>query len=66
MIPVGRHAWSASRTLSAKLPPVERWKDPSGEIPVPRVVYWQTGAEITNDFGEHYFKSWIALPILNL
>lgn len=61
-IPVGRHPWSASRTLNAKLPPVERWKDSSSVIPVPPRVSWQTSAVIENDFGAHYYKSWIALP----
>lgn len=60
-IPVGRHPWSASRTLSAKLPPVERWKDESPVIPVPPRVRWQTAAVVENDFGAHYYKSWITL-----
>lgn len=62
MIPVGRHPWSASRTLSAKLPPVERWKDSSPEIPVPAVTFWETSADVVNDFGEHHYKSWIVPP----
>lgn len=59
-IPVGRHPWSASRTLSAKLPPVERWKDDSPEIILPPFPYWQQAADVSNDFGEHHYKSWIA------
>lgn len=62
MIPVGRHPWSASRTLSAKLPPVERWKDDSPVIPVPPSAVWQASADIVNDFGEHHFRSWIDAP----
>ena len=60
MIPVGRHPWSASRTLSAKLPPVERWKDSSPDIPVPPDALWQQSADVVNDFGAHHFKSWIS------
>lgn len=62
MIPVGRHPWSASRTLSAKLPPVERWQDTSMEIPVPPDAVWKTSADVVNDFGEHHFRSWISAP----
>lgn len=61
-IPVGRHPWSSSRTLNAKLPPVERWKDSSPQIPAPPVTCWQTSADTVNDFGEHHFKAWIASP----
>ena len=50
MIPVGRHPWSASRTLSAKLPPVQRWKDTSPDIPVPPDALWMASADVVNDF----------------
>lgn len=35
IIPIGRHPWSCSRSLSAKVPQPERWTERSGAIEVP-------------------------------
>lgn len=35
IIPIGRHPWSCSRSLRAKLPPPERWTETEGGIVVP-------------------------------
>lgn len=59
VIPVGRHPWSCSRTLSRKLPPPERWKSDSGCIEIPNEVSWATRGSRENDFGAHYYASYI-------
>ena len=59
VIPIGRHPWSCSRTLSAKLDPPERWKDDSGVIDIPDSALWSRRGEVSNDFGAYYFASWI-------
>lgn len=35
IIPIGRHPWSCSRSLSAKVPPPDRWTETDGGIAVP-------------------------------
>lgn len=58
-IPLGRHPWSASRCLGAKLPAPELWTDTSGVIEVPdSVIYSRRGAG-TNDFGAYYYASYV-------
>ena len=37
-IPISARTWVCSRSLLQKLPPVERWRDVSGEIPIPEGV----------------------------
>lgn len=59
VIPIGRHPWSCSRTLAAKLPPPEKWKDDSGVIAVPADAVWVRRGSETNDFGAYYYASWI-------
>lgn len=62
-LPVGRHAWSCSRTLRAKLPVIEKWMDPSGAIPVPKEAMWRSSPTgplcVPNEFGVYYFYSYI-------
>lgn len=62
-LPVGRHAWSCSKTLREKLPPPEKWNDPSGAIPVPKEALWRSspaGPEcVPNEFGVYYYYSYI-------
>ena len=60
MIPIGRHPFSASRSLSNKLALPERWRDASGEIVIPQ------GAECVHqrryDFGDTgavHYASWL-------
>lgn len=59
VIPVGRHPWSCSRTLTQKLPQPERWTDFSGLIGIPDEVSWATRGSRENDFGAHYYASYI-------
>ena len=59
VIPVGRHPWSASKTLTAKLPEPERWRDESNVIEVPANAVWVRRSSAVNDFGSFYYASWI-------
>lgn len=59
VIPIGRHPWSCSRSLSHQLPPPERWKDSSGCIEIPDNVIWARRGDCTNDFGAYYYGSYI-------
>ena len=60
MIPIGRHPWSCSRSLNAKVPPAEKWMDISGVIEIPENVIWARRGGTENDFGAYYYGSWIA------
>lgn len=60
MIPIGRHPWSCSRSLNAKVPQPEKWTDESGIIEIPQNVVWSRRGGIENDFGSYYYGSWIA------
>lgn len=62
VIPIGRHPWSCSRTLTRRLPPAERWRDESGVIEIPDNVIWSRRESYTNDFGAFYYASWIEAP----
>lgn len=59
IIPIGRHPWSCSRSLSRQLPPPERWIDTSGIIDIPDNILWGTRGEHTNDFGSYRYGSYI-------
>lgn len=65
-LPVGRHAWSCSRCLRDKLPPLERWMDESNVIEVPKEAFWRSspvGPEcVPNEFGVYYYYSFIHKP----
>lgn len=61
VIPIGRHPWSCSRSLNAELPAPERWTDESGAIDVPDAVLWARRGNTVNDFGAHYYASYIQL-----
>lgn len=60
VIPIGRHPWSCSRSLSQKIPPPERWTDCSSAIEIPDDVLWARRGQVENDFGAYYYGSWIA------
>lgn len=62
VIPIGRHPWSCSRTLTSRLPPPEKWKDTSGVIEIPSDAVWSRRGGVTNDFGSYYYGSWIEPP----
>lgn len=59
IIPIGRHPWSCSRSLNAKMPPPEVWMDSSGVIEVPGGAIWARRGSLENDFGAYYYASWI-------
>lgn len=58
-IPIGRHPWSCSRSLSQRVPPPERWRDESGVIEIPDEVMWARRGQRENDFGAYYYGSYI-------
>lgn len=58
-IPIGRHPWSCSRSLNAKVPPPEKWRDSSGTIEIPSSSIWGRRSSVENDFGAYNFASWI-------
>ena len=58
-IPIGRHPWSCSRSLSQAIPPPERWMDDSGVIDIPDSVIWARRGDGSNDFGSYYYGSYI-------
>ena len=62
VIPIGRHPWSCSRTLTAQLPAPERWRDASGEIAVPDNALWVRRGGVENDFGAYRYACWIEWP----
>lgn len=59
IIPIGRHPWSCSRSLRAKLPPPVRWEEASGAIEIPDDVLWARRGNVTNDFGAYYYGEYI-------
>lgn len=59
IIPIGRHPWSCSRALNAKLPPPVRWEDASGAIEIPDHVIWARRGDGHNDFGAFYYALYI-------
>lgn len=62
-LPVGRHPWSVSRSLRAKLPPLQQWQDSSGAISIPKKALWRSspaGPEChSNEWGAYYYYSYI-------
>lgn len=61
-IPIGRHPWSCSRSLTAQLPAPERWRDTSSGIVVPDDAIWVRRGGVENDFGAYYYAAWIEKP----
>lgn len=62
VIPIGRHPWSCSRSLTSKLPPAEKWREDSGEILIPDDAIWVRRGGTENDFGAYRYASWIERP----
>ncbi|MBQ9647039.1 MAG: hypothetical protein IJV43_01590 [Oscillospiraceae bacterium] len=58
-IPLGRHPWSASRCLTARLPAPELWTSDSGVIEVPDNVIYARRGHHENDFGSYYYASYV-------
>lgn len=59
IIPVGRHPWSCSRSLRAKLPPPEVWLDESDRIAVPEGALLPRMRTGGSQFGSYRVASWI-------
>lgn len=59
IIPIGRHPWGCSASLTAKVPPPEKWRDTTGAINVPGNAIWARRGGMENDFGAYYYASWI-------
>lgn len=59
VIPVGTRRWVCSRSLSAQLPPPERWRDSSGVIHIPDGVYSSGRSDTQNEFGSYYYGWYI-------
>ncbi len=61
-IPIGRHPWGCSKSLNAKVPPVERWRDTCGDIEIPTSSVWARRRSLQNDFGAYNYATWIEAP----
>ena len=59
VIPIGRHPWSCSRSLNAKLPPPVRWTDDSGIVTVPDEVLCARKDARETDWGAYYYASYV-------
>lgn len=59
IIPIGRHPWSCSRSLNAKVPEPEKWLDTTGAIEIPSTAIWARRGSMENDWGAYYYASWI-------
>lgn len=59
VIPIGKHPWSCSMSLSRSLEPPEIWLDTSGVIEIPDDVLWARRGQAVNDFGAYYYGSYI-------
>lgn len=59
VIPIGRHPWSCSRSLSRQLESPEQWRDTSGVIEIPAGVLWARRGQRENDFGAYYYGTFI-------
>ena len=54
-LPVGARTWVCSRSLSKQLPPVEIWRDSSGEIPIPEDARSSGVYNTRNEFGQYHY-----------
>ena len=58
-IPIGARTWVASRSLKAKLPPPDIWRDHSGCIEIPDNVRVSGRNNVENRFGSYYYGWYI-------
>lgn len=58
-LPIGAKLWNCSRTLTAKLPPPERWRDESGVIEIPNTVRISGRNSVENEFGAYSYAWYI-------
>lgn len=54
-IPTGGRTWVCSRSLVKQLPPLERWQDDSGEIPIPADIRCYGTYHTSNEFGAYRY-----------
>ena len=59
IIPIGGRTWVASRSLNAKLPPMEIWRDESGMIDIPDNVRISGRYNKKNEFGQYRYGWYI-------
>lgn len=59
IIPIGRHPWSCSRCLRAKLPPPKVWLDDSDAIEIPDGALLPNRRSGCNRFGSYNVATWI-------
>lgn len=58
-LPVGARTWVCSKSLMQQLPPVERWRDGSGEIPIPDTARSHGVYNTSNQFGQYRYAWYI-------
>lgn len=58
-IPIGARTWVASKTLNAKLPPVEVFRADSGLIEIPKDIRVSGGNTVVNAFGRYHYTWYI-------
>lgn len=58
-IPISARTWVASKTLNAKLPPLELWRDTSGTIYIPDDVRVSGANTVINEFGRYHYTWYI-------
>ncbi len=54
-IPISARTWVCSRSLIEKLPPPEKWRDSSGEIPIPKDARCHGTYSTENEFGKYRY-----------
>lgn len=59
IIPISSRTWVCSRSLLQKLPPVECWRDDSGEIPIPKDARCHGIYNTANEFGQYRYAWYI-------
>lgn len=59
VIPIDARTWVASRSLTAQLPPPERWEDDSGKIPFPDCPRCKGSNHVDNQFGSYNYGWYI-------
>lgn len=55
IIPISARTWVCSRSLLQMLPPVERWRDMSGDIPIPASSRCHGTYSVSNSFGQYHY-----------
>lgn len=54
-IPISARTWVCSRSLNKQLPPVERWRDVTGDIPIPDGARCSGTYSTSNSFGQYRY-----------